>query len=222
MANPISFTKTLAAASATNIAQSQSPGAGAITLNGSAVSNGVATIDTYNALTNSEPGRRVIVTSGGDDTGITFTVTGTNAGGTIISDTFAGASGGAATSSLDFVTVTAVTHTGSVAGTVTVGTNGIGASRWIALNYQGNPPMNVGFAVQLVSGSCNFTIQYTYDNPNSLPAGMSEPLAFASEDIAGASATDDGSILFPIAAIRLLVNSGTGTTRTRIIQAGIG
>lgn len=216
------FTKTLAAASANNIATSQSPGSGAITLNGADVSGGVATIDTYSASNNTETGRRVIVTSGGNDTGINFTVTGTNSSGSVISDTFAGASGAAAQSNLDFVTVTSVTHTGSVASTVTVGTNGVGSTRWISFNYLVTPPMNLGIAVELVSGSANFSVQYTYDDPNNLTSGVTYPLPFTLATISAQSATIDSTISTPIFAVRLLVNSGTGTLRTRIIQAGVG
>ena len=106
MALPVIFSQALAAASATNIAASQSPAAGVITLNGSAVTGGVAVLDAQ---------RRVIVTSGSDDTGITFTVKGTNGAGSQIQETIAGASGAAAATNLDFKTVTSVTHTGSVA-----------------------------------------------------------------------------------------------------------
>lgn len=232
MANNITFTKTLAAASANNIALSQSPGAGAITLNGSTVSGGVATIDTYNATTNTAPGRRVLFTSGGNDTGINFTVTGTNSTGNKITDTFAGASGAAAQSNLDFVTVTSVTHTGSVAGTLTIGTSAVGSSPWYVMNYQGNPPMNVAAFVQY-TGTGTFTIEYTYDDPNRLPPGVSFPATSAlltptalggGTTIAGvpASVQADGLLTNPFVAIRLTINTGVVLFTTRILQAGIG
>lgn len=221
MATNTVFTKTLAAASANNIAQSQSPGAGAITMNGSAVASGVATIDTYSSSNNTEIGRRVIITSGGNDTGITFTVTGTNSSGQTISDTFAGASGGAAQSNLDFVTVTGVTHTGSVATTVTVGTNGVGSSRWMTQNFMGKSPMNISWQVEVVSGSVNYTVQYTMDDPNNLPSGVSYPLPISS--VLGAlTSTSDSTFTTPLAALRVLINSGTGVIRVRFVEAGIG
>lgn len=221
MATRSVFTKQLAAASSNNIALSQSPGSAALTLNGAAVSGGVATIDTSSAA-NSSPGRRVILTSGGDDSGITWTVAGTNAGGNAITDTFAGSSGGAAQSNLDFVTVTSITPSGAVASTVTAGTNGVGSSPWWVLNYRGDSPLNVGMAVELVSGSVNFSIQHTYDDPNSLPNGVVVPLAFDSPVIQGATATADGAYTTPVVAIRLIINSGTGEVRCRFMQAGMG
>ena len=220
MAQPIVFTKQLAAANAALIAASQSPGAGAITLTTAA---GV-TVDTATAA-NSAVGRRVIITSGGNDLGINFTVNGTGPSGSTISDTFAGASGAAAQSNLDFVTVTSITHTGSVAGTLTAGTNGVGSSPWLTLNWHVTSIMNVGIAVELVSGSAGYTVEYTYDDPNNLLGGALFPLAFSSLSpaaLVGASATKDGAITSPIAAIRLSIASGTGALRARILQSGIG
>lgn len=223
MAAPIVFTKTLAAAVATNIALSQSPGAAALTLNGAAVSGGIATIDTA-AANNTAIGRRVIVTSGGDDTGITWTVVGTNAAGARISDTFAGVNNAAASSSLDFVTVTSITPSAAVATTATAGTNGVGASRWIMLN-NALTPMNLAVAIELVTGSANYTLEYTFDDPNLLGANVTAPLAFSDLSPAaliGGSATKDGVLTMPVFAVRLLINSGTGSLRARLLQAGIG
>lgn len=227
MANNVTFTKSAPASSANNIAVSQSPGAGAIILNGSTVTNGVATIDTASA-TNSAAGLRVLITSGSSDAGINFTVNGTNASGSTISDTFAG---GATTaqSNLDFVTVTSVTHTGSVASTITIGTSGVGSSPWQTMNWQNSAPMNISVAVELVSGAATYTVQYTYDDPNNLVAGVVFPLALSlltPSALGGpstpAAATADGLFNFPLIAVRLLINSGTGALRARIVQSGIG
>lgn len=215
------FTKQLAAASSNNIAQSQSPGTAALTLNGSAVASGVATIDAATAA-NQAIGRRVIVTSGGNDSGITWTVVGTNSSGQSQSDTFAGSNGGAAQSNLDFVTVTSITPSAAVATTATAGTNGVGSSSWYTLNSMGDSPMLLSYCVELVSGACNFTIQHSYDDPNALPAGVTTPLAFNSVFVAAATATAEGNYNTPITAIRVLINSGTGEIRVRYLQAGIG
>lgn len=221
MSNNIVFTKTLAAASANNIALSQSPGAAAFTLNGASVTSGVATIDTYDASTNSETGRKVIITSAGNNSGINFLVTGTNSSGNLVTDTITGTSGTAAQSNLDFVTVTQVIGSAAVTGAVTVGTNGVAASRWMTWNYMITPPMNLSYQVELVSGAVNYTVQYTYDDPNNLPTGSSYPLAV--NVAAGAlAATADGNIATPIVATRVLINSGTGVIRMRVTQVGIG
>ena len=216
MANNINFTKQLGAASSNSIATSQSPGSAALTLTSASVA-----IDTFNASSNTAIGRRVILTSGGNDSGINWAVTGTINSGAIVTDTFAGSNGGAAQSNLDFVTVTNIVPSGAVASTVIAGTNGVGSSPWNTWNWQLSPPMNLGMAVELVSGAVNFTVQYTYDDPNNLPPGVNFPLPFTSI-ISAASATTDGTISTPIIATRVLINSGTGEIRCRFVQAGIG
>jgi hypothetical protein len=221
MSQTLYLLKQMAAADADGIALSQSPAAAALTLNGAFVSGGVATIDTATAA-NTALGRRVIITSGGNDTGITWAVVGTNASGTAITDTFAGANAGAAQSNLDFLTVTSITPSGAAASTVTAGTNGVGASAWRLLNPWGKSPMDVSLAAELVSGSANYTVQYTYDDPTRLPSGLSVPLAFSHADMTGKTATAEAVIQKPVAAVRLLINSGEGALRMRILQAGVG
>jgi hypothetical protein len=177
------------------------------------VIGGVATLDTA---------RRIIVTSGGVDTGITFTIFGTAQNGTPIQETVTGASGGAsAQTNQDFLTVTAVTHTGSVAGTVTVGTNGVGSTPWFPLNTHAQP-FNVELAGIVLAGvTVNWTWQYTYDDPNSQPGSATFPQAFNHPTLNNQTVTLDGSINDPVAAIRLVVNSGTGSVRGDWIEAGI-
>lgn len=216
MGLPIVFSRTLAASNATAVAASQSPGAGVIALNTTTV-----VLDTQ---------RRVIVTSGGNDTGINFTVVGTNQAGNPITDTFAGTNGTAtpAQSNLDFLTVTGVQHSGSVASTVTVGTNGVGSSLWQIINWNADP-QSLGFVVELRSGAANFTLQYTFDDPNILPgtgglnaAGLAFPLALNLATVTNSTATVDSAFSTPILAFRLLTNSGTGTLVFRGLQAGLG
>jgi len=73
--------------------------------------------------------RRIAIASGGNDSGITFTVVGTSRSGALLSETIAGANIGTAITTQDFATVSYVTHTGSVAGTVTVGTSNANVPR---------------------------------------------------------------------------------------------
>jgi hypothetical protein len=177
---------------------------------------GTATIDAVTAA-NSAVGRRVVVAYSGTDT--SFVVVGTNGGGNIIKDTIVGASG-AGQSNMDFVTVTSITPVGSITA-ATAGTNGVGSSPWSTLNAA-TTPFNFGVAVELVSGSVNFTLQYTYDDPNYLQAGVAYPLPFNDANINGASATTSTSNLTEVAAARIFINSGTGEIRVRLNQAGIG
>ena len=210
MANNWQASKTLATAAANNIATSQSPGSGAITLNGSLVSDGVATLDTP---------RQVRITSGADDSSITFTVTGTNYSGAPLEETVAGTNGSTSDTTQDFATVTSVTHTGSVTGTLTIGTNTIGSTPWYVTNQE-NSIAAYGICV-VVSGTVNYTVEYTYDDPND-PFTGTFPTTFSLTALAAQNATKDSSISSPVLAIRATVNSGTGTIYVIVIQDGEG
>lgn len=214
MGQPNVFTRTLAASNATAISASQSPGAGLITR----VSTTVI-LDTQ---------RRIAFSSGGDDSGITFTVFGTNQAGFPISDTFAGANATTYQSNLDFKTVTNVTHSGSVASTLTVGTNSVGSSLWQITNFNCDPEA-IGFVVELRSGAATFTVEYTFDDPNILPgtgglnaSGLAFPLARSLATVTNSTATVDAAFTTPILAYRLTTTVGTGTLVFRGLQMGLG
>lgn len=212
MANPNQVSLALAAASATNVGLLQSPGAGAILINGAAASGGAATLDTA---------RRVLLTTGGDDRLITYTIIGTNANGQALTETMAGPNATTGYTTQDFKTVTSITHTGSVAGTLTVGTNGIASSPPIMLNFF-EEQFNVGIGV-VVGGTISFTVEYTYDNPNS-PFTGTFPTWFSISALASKSANTDGVLTNPAYAARLTQNSFStgGTLKAIFIQAGDG
>src|ERR1700677_2169878 len=110
----------LAAASANNIALSQTPvGAGALTLNGSTVANGIATLDNS---------RRVLITTA--DTTTLFTVTGATPTGSVLSESFKVVAG-SSFSAQDFKTVNSITTNQATTAAVTVGTNGIASTPWV-------------------------------------------------------------------------------------------
>ena len=147
-------TQNPAAASATVVAASQSPGAGAITL-----AAGAASIDT------AVGGRIIGLTSGSDDHLITFTVTGIDANGVAATEAVTGASGAPGTSVTTkfYKSVSSITHTGSVAGTFTAGTVGTTlstSSQMIPLNSYNRVPVEV--SVQ-ITGTINFSIKETFD-----------------------------------------------------------
>jgi hypothetical protein len=76
-------------------------------------------------------------------------------------------------------------------------------------------PFNVGFGV-IVSGTVNYTVQHTFDDPAD---GFST--WFPHPTIASLAANADGNYAFPVTGIRLTVNSGGGTATLKLIQAGI-
>lgn len=222
MGRPIVSSVTLVAAAATNIALSQSiPGTGQgpypFTLNGAAASKGVATLDAP---------RRVIITSGGNDTGITFTITGTarsQQNSAVQSETITGASGGAASTTQDFATVTGITASGATASTVTAGTNGTGSGPWVPWNQNANLAFQVSLYGVILSGSPTWEVEYTYDDVFGLwlPSNVPFPRALALQGMSGITAASaDGEIAFPVRASRLTLTA-VGSVQLTQTQQGI-
>ena len=89
----------------------------ALTLGGALTSGGAYTADTGTA-------RQITLLSASDDSGITFTVVGTDVNGDALSETVTGANAGTATSSGYFNTVDSITTSASSAGNVSAGVLG--------------------------------------------------------------------------------------------------
>lgn len=206
---PIVLTCALAAADDDGICASQSAaGAGNLTINGLLASGGVAT------LTGAGMARQVVITSADDDSGITFTITGTGPNGQSISETVAGPDTTTATTTNYFRTVTQVAVSGATASTVTVGTNGVGSSRIVQPDLH-ITPFNIGVGCE-VTGTINYTVQHTFDE-----IGYGTDLTwFDHASIADESTDADGNYAFPVRGIRVEINSGTGSVKTTLIQAG--
>ena len=201
------FDYSLEAADANAIAESQTPaGAGALTLDGVAVSDGVATLDVQ---------RRVLITCAGNDAGRTFTIVGTDDAGYALSEAVSGADADTSSSTLDFRTVTSVTVDAATAGAIEVGTSGVGASRMRVMNlYQ--EPFNVSLGTT-VDGTVNYTIQYSLDDPFGSRNAMTWLAVTA---LTGKTDAQVSNFSYPVTAVRTLINSGTGTVRLRILQGG--
>jgi hypothetical protein len=76
-----------------------------------------------NAYSSAGSSRKIVIVSGGNDSGISFTVTGTDIAGEALVETFLGANAGTATSTKYFQTVSGISAVGDPAGTVTAGTS---------------------------------------------------------------------------------------------------
>lgn len=222
MTAPKSATIKLAAASANNICQSQTPGAaGALTLNGSAVSGGIATLDIA---------RRVLITPAANETGHNFVITGQDRNGNVISETLAGTNATAFPSLLDYLKVTSVTISAAATGALTVGTNGTAATPWMLLDYL-TANFLVGYFVDLQGQAANVDIQVTADEIDSAagaakpnPVAFTPPTPFGVASGTGLSANTIIGSTIPARACRLFVNSGATTgsgIKFTAIQSGI-
>lgn len=224
---PRPYVKTLAASSANNICLSQTPGAaGNLTINGSTASGGVATLDTQ---------RQVLFTFAANETGHTFVVYGQSQSGGALQESVAGTTAGTVATTQNFYKVTRISISAAATGAITVGTNGVGATEWKIVNWH-SAPENVNLSV-VVSGTVNYTVQYTYDDPSGTypsptavttsgyvgPTGVliAFPTAWSIAGLTNLAANADAISSLSVAAYRLLINSGTGTATLTIQQAGI-
>lgn len=168
--------------------------------------------------------RRVIITSGGNDTGITFVLSGGNQAGLPISETITGVSGAAATSVLDYKTVTSIVSSGAAASTVIVGTNAIAASTWV--QFDDYAAMTEVAVQATVTGTVNYTVQQTLQDPGSQTNAVAYSsvawLSTADTNLVGATATKAGSIAVVPVYARVLLNSGSGSVSTVFRQTFLG
>lgn len=163
--------------------------------------------------------RRILFTPSANESSNTFAIVGTNGAGFPITENLAGANATTFYSNLDFKTVTKITPLVTTVGTVSIGTNGVGSTLWNIVDWA-LTPTNIELSVVVQTGTGNYNAQYTYDDPNKLPAGVTYPQPFNHPTLSG-TATLDGPVNDPVLGVRLLVNSGTGTFRFTVTQAGL-
>ena len=96
----------------------------------------------------------------------------------------------------------------------TVSKTGTGSSSALVMNTNVSP-FNVGFGV-VVTGTVNYTVQHTFDDP-----GVGFTTWFPHPTIASTAASADGNYAFPVTGIRVTVNSGGGSVAMNVVQAGI-
>lgn len=109
------------------------------------------------------PAQRVVITSVGNDSGLTFTVTGTDWNGSTITEDVTGANAGSVTTTRNFASVTSVASDGATADDVTVGTNETGETDAHIIGVKGNSIHHL----KLVEGSGNQSIpEISFDDLN--------------------------------------------------------
>lgn len=195
-------TATAGTSAPTGIALSQSlVAAGPLTLNGASASGGVATLS---------PPQNVVIASAGNDSTLVWTISGTDYGGSPISETLAGANAGNATSALLYATVTSIVGSKAAAGTVEAGVGGSVYSPWLILGAQRNH-YQFRLRALLSTQTGTFVIQGTSDqNIMNNTGGYADDI----ETIQASGSTGiDLPEVAPWMAVRLQVTVGTVTLR---------
>lgn len=177
-----------AASVANNIALSQTPsGAGALTLNGSAVVAGPTIyqgVKYSNYATLDIPRRIQISDAGTSDTAIVFTVAGFNRDGQPQTETITGvtsATPAKGISTYDYQVITSILASAATSGAITVGTvtavgavnvAAIASSAWVLVNPY-STTWQLSAAIQptgttLTALTGALTVEHTYDDPNKI------------------------------------------------------
>lgn len=201
------------ATDADGIAQSQSPsGAGNLTINGALASGGSVTLT---------QAQHVTITSAGNDSARTFTITGTNREGYAQTEAVTGANAGVATSSGNFLTITQIAVDDATAAAVTAGVDGTCESQWYPTDYRAEQ-FNIGFGVTLSSGAnLTYTVQHTFDDVQASDFLEYTANTFNNDTVAGETTAQDGNYTNPPTAIRLAITAHTaGSVTLRIVPNG--
>lgn len=177
---------------------------------------GNVSVGTNGTVTFAKP-RRVLFTTTADETAKTLTVYGTDWNGNPVSEVVVGPNNTTGYTTIDFATVTAIWPSAAISAAMTVGTNGVASSRPVSLDEYANA--GVGLQVD-VSGTVNYTVQSTFDNPNLI--GWANVLWVDSSDtgVVGATATKQSSFAYSPRFTRVTLNSGTGSLRFTVLQTG--
>jgi hypothetical protein len=173
--------------------------------------NTVVTLDTA---------RRIGIASNGNDSGITFTITGLDWANAPISEVVTGASGATASSVLDYLVVYSIVASAATASTITVGTTSVAGSPWIRFDEWAL----AGVTAQFVAvGTVNYTYQTSGDDIEYLVSRASFvwDSTGVSTNVVGATTTQTIAGNPPPRYGRILLNSGTGSVRANIMQSGV-
>lgn len=72
----------------------------------------------------------------------------------------------------------------------------------------------------LVTGTVNYTVQYTSDDVFSPSFNPATANWFPHATLVAQVANATGTIISPVTGVRALINSGTGSVTMRVVQAG--
>ncbi len=192
----------------------------------SGATTGAITVGHYTTAT-LDTARRVLFTPAGADSGISYVINGTDYAGLPISETLAGVNSASTTYTvLDYLTITSIATTGAAASTTQIGTNGIASSQWATFDPFSDPG---GTAIgTYVSGTANYTIQQTVDDPNSTSNAVARAsmtwINHPDSTVVSATAAMQVNYAYIPAYSRILLNSNTnpGYVKATITQSGSG
>lgn len=168
--------------------------------------------------------RQVTISSTGNDSANTFTVTGTNVNGSPLVETITGPNTATVTTISYFLTVTSVTISGNAVGTITVGMTATATSKWV--RFDDFAPSNISIQCN-VSGSATYTVQSTLDDPidpvSPVAIGAMNWINTSDPNVVGATTNQQSNFLFQPTYARVIITAvSTGSVRAKFIQSSNG
>lgn len=184
--------------------------AGSFTLGGALASGG--------SVTFTQP-QHVTFYSAGNNSGVVFTITGTDRYGNAMTEDVTGPNGTTVTGTKNFATVTDVASDGATTGDVEVGVDGTCESQWYVLNYRG-ADFNIGIGCEL-TGTATYSVQHTFNNVLATTFVEDDATVFTHDTLASETTNQDGNYVNPPVAVRLAITAHTsGDATMRIAHAG--
>ena len=182
--------------------------AGNLTLGGALTSGGVFTADYP---------RQIAITSSGNDSARTFTVTGTDPNGVAQTEAITGPNATSVESTKYFKTITSIAVDAACAGNISVGTVDEFVTPTIPLNYNNEGGATV--SIEGISGTIDVSVEQTFSNVFQ-PADIVYFAAHA--DITTITADAHAELAAHATGVRLKCNSYTNTAELKmaILQDG--
>lgn len=166
----------------------------------------------------------VTLSSTGTLSGVNFTITGFQSEPynpfIPVTEVIAGPVNNTVTSVNFYNRILSISANAAVGTNITVGTGSTNAySRWLPLNGPGATSM-AAVAAYVTASPINYTVQHTFDNVfNSADTINIFPIDDTS--MVGATTTQDSNYMFSPRAVRILINSGTGSLVFYVNQSGL-
>ena len=215
------YTFKLAASSSNNIALAQTANVGALlTLNG-AVATG-----------NLDVPRRIAITTLGNESTNTFTITGFDYFGRVQTEVLPGSSASSSYTFRDFSSVSSISVASTTSSTITAGTNGVGSTvPWVVDQWVNPTNIGIGTITGTQAGNSGvsnipvtYSIEASYDSfvDSGWDLTKTPPTYFPVENFNAVGNSAMGSINSPVSLIRTTILSGTGSVTTNLRQGYVG
>ena len=206
MSRPMRKTYSMVAADPNGISLSQTPlAAGNLTITGALASGGSVTLT---------QGQHVSITAAADETGRTFTFTGTDQFGNTITEVLAGPNIDTTDGNTNFKTITQIAVDAATAGAITAGVLGEAEFTWIPMDRY-LTPFEYSYYVDI--GTATFVVESTLDNVQDTAI---TPVVNATVEASGTVDVGGNSKLI-CTAIRVTVTAFTsGDITLTVVQSG--